>query len=59
MRVSQRGTACQGRGVPDRQPGGARGRRWDGGETLQGRETHAPLPQTGLLWGAPGRRTAG
>ena len=42
-----------------RPPGGGWGSRGDGGGTPQGRGARAPVPQTGLLVGAPGRGTAG
>jgi len=59
MRVSQRGTACQGCGVPAASPMGGRGSRWEGGGTPQRRGTRTSVPPTGLLVGARGRMMAG
>lgn len=58
MRVSQRGPACQGRGVPAASPVGAGGVAGTVVGRLRG-VTHAcSVPQTGLLLGATGQMTA-
>ncbi len=59
MRVSQRGIACQGSGVPCASPAGAGGRPRGGVGRLRGVGTCSPVPHTGLLLGAPGRMTGG
>ena len=53
------GEGCQGRGVPGVCQVVAGERLRGGWGTPPGRGTYSSLPQTGLLVGAPGRRTAG
>ena len=57
--VRSAGETSKGRGAPRVCPVVAGGRLRGGGGTPQRRIPRSPVPQTGLLWGAPGRMPAG